>query len=91
MRKRAPHLGGGISGHAREDDWRAGGEGLNVAEEISDGLTYGLCYAHQSFNGDYFFSAFDFTNVFRVQAHQFCECLLSHGGVLPVSPDCITN
>ena len=60
-------------------------------KEGSYWLLQGFGNPEQSFNGDDFFSALDFSEVFGIQVNKFSQLLLGQFGLLSAQPNCLTD
>jgi len=62
-----------------------------LTKKIPDGHFNGLCDAQQGFNGDNFLSAFNLTDIFRVQIHGLSQRLLSETSFFAIQPNGIAD
>ena len=64
---------------------------LNVAKKQADRDFCRFGNAQQGFNGNYFFAALDFTNVFGIQVSQFSQLFLRATGALAIKTNGVTD
>ena len=63
----------------------------NVAKEQADWDFCNFGDAQQGFDGNYFFTALDFANVFGVQVRQFSQLFLRATGALAIKTNGVTD
>lgn len=63
----------------------------NAAKEIPNGNFYRLCDSQQRLDGNNFFAALNFTDIFRIQIHRFGELLLSQTRFFTIAANGIAN
>ena len=63
----------------------------NITKEQANRNLCRLGDAQQGFNGNYFFTTFDFTNVFGVQVRQFSQLFLRATGALAIKTNGVAD